>query len=94
MNTYEFDIWKQVKHNDKFSHTYQRVELVHALNEERAKAKLSLKPAESHEMNGHKTEVGAEFIYSSRRTGTVTIQPYYVYSDGRSPRPVKRGGGK
>ena len=90
MNTYEFDIWYQVDHNGKFSHTVTRSELIHALNEEMAKKKIILQPSSTWNAgNGTlKIEATAEFIYATRRTGTVTKQVYYVYSDGRRPRPV------
>jgi len=92
MNVYEIDIWRAVYHGekgDKFITNNQRQVVVHALNEERAKRKITLAPAEDKSPR-YRTE--AEFIYRIKRTGTVTIKPYYEYSDGRSPRPVKIGG--
>ena len=90
MNTYEIDIWRSVYHDGKYSHTATRVELIHALNENRAKAKITLAPEKTYNSGpSHTVMASKEVIYSIRKTGTVTIQPYYVYSDGRSPRPVK-----
>ncbi len=89
MNVYEVDIWYQVRHNDKFSHTVTRTKLIHALNEERAKKKITLKPSVTRETGTLKIEASPEFIYSIRKTGTVTKQMYYEYSDGRNPRPVR-----
>ena len=89
MNVYEIDIWYQVTRNGNFSHTVRRMELVHALNEDRAEKKITLKKGGSHESNGNTTSWGDEFIYSISKTGTVTKQLYYEYSDGRSPRRVK-----
>ena len=90
MNVFEIDIWRQVRHNGKFSHTVTRMELVHALNEERAKKKITLEKGKTWGKESLIIESTDEFIYGIRKTGTVTIQPYYVYSDGRSPRPVRR----
>lgn len=84
MNVFDFDIWKQVKHDGQFSHTVTRKQTVHALNEERARARIKLEPGYT---NDH-LEVSGEFIYQVKKCGTVTIQPFYVYSDGRLPRPV------
>lgn len=90
MNVYEIDIWQQVKHNDKFSHTVTRLQLVHALNEERAKKKVILAESKAWNDGGSLTiEASPEFIYRIEKTGTVTKQLYYEYSDGRSPRRVK-----
>lgn len=91
MNVYEIDVWRQVKNNGEFSHTVTRLELIHALNEERAKKKITLAEPKTYQRDNITTEVTGEFIYRITRTGTVTIQPYYKYSDGRSPRPVRRG---
>lgn len=91
MNVYEIDIWRSVYHNGKYSHTATRVELIHALNEERAKKKIALEPEKvyaSEHTHGLSVKVSAEFIYRIKKTGTVVIKPYYVYSDGRYPRPV------
>jgi hypothetical protein len=87
MNVYEASIWCDVHHGSEFSHNSQRVQLIHALNEERAKKKITLAPKKT---CGTDTIISTEFIYSIRKTGTVVIKPYYVYSDGRSPRPVYR----
>ncbi len=89
MNVYEIDIWCGVKHSGVFLHNAIRFELVHALNEERARKRIKLAEVKTMGSEPHLIEVSAEFIYSVRKTGTVTKQMYYVYSDGRSPRPVK-----
>ena len=89
MNTYEFDIWYQVTHNGKFSHTVIRTHLVHALKEERARKKVTLQKGKTWGEIGIEIVSGDEFIYRVRKTGTVKKQMYYVYSDGRNPRPVK-----
>lgn len=88
MNVYEIDIWRRVKHNGEFSHTITRRELIHALNEEIANKKITL--AKGYVGENPPMEVSDEFIYHIERTGTVVIKPYYVYSDDRCPRPVKR----
>ncbi|KKM76441.1 hypothetical protein LCGC14_1380020 [marine sediment metagenome] len=88
MNVYELNIWYQVAHNGKFSHTVQRTEVIHALNEERALGKIVLAGKRSHVAGTLTIDVTAEFIYESRRTGTVVKKMYYEYSDGRNPRPV------
>jgi len=89
MNVYEVDIWCSVKHSGEFSHTSLRHQLVHALNEERAKKRVTLALARTMGSEPHLIEASAEFIYCIRKTGTVTKQMYYVYSDGRPSRPVK-----
>jgi len=89
MNVYEFDIWRSVKHNGEFSHNVPRTQLVHALNEAKARERIILAQGKAW-ANGLTTiETSSEFIYSTRKTGTVTKQMFYVYSDGRTPRPVK-----
>ena len=90
MNVYEITIWRSCKHDGVFSHNASRLELVHALNEERARKKITLSTARKYEADGQYTiETSGEFIYSVRKTGTVKKQIFYVYSDGRNPRPVK-----
>ena len=90
MNVYEIDIWCSVKNDGKFSHNARRTVLVHALNEERARKKITLSPAIKLGMGGQSTvEASKETIYSVRKTGAVKKQMFYVYSDGRNPRPVK-----
>lgn len=90
MNVFEFDIWCSVKHNGKFSHTVTRMEVIHALNKERAKKKITLQKGETRTLSGGLEITSSdEFIYSVRRTGNVTKQLFYVYSDGRTSRPVK-----
>lgn len=88
MNVYEIDIWRSIKHNGEFSHTATRFELVHALNEERARRKITLAKARIWGKEPTVVETSDEFIYSIRKSGAVTKQLYYVYSDGRTPRPV------
>ncbi len=88
MNVYEIDIWRSVKHNGEFSHTVQRKEIIHALNEERAKKRITLAESKTWDSDGLKTEVSSEFIYRIAKTGTVRKKLYYEYSDGRSPRAV------
>jgi len=88
MNVYEIDIWQSVYNGDAFSHTVQRTELIHALNEARARNKIKLAKEKIWESGSTQIKASAEFIYSIRKTGTVTKQLYYVYSDGRTPRPV------
>jgi len=87
MNVYEADIWCQVKRGGVFSHTVVRRQSIHALNEERARKKITLK--KGYVRDNPPLEVTDEFIYRIKETGTVTKQMCYVYSDGRSPRPVK-----
>ena len=89
MNVYEFDIWCGVKRNGEYSHTSTRRQLVHALNEARAKKKIVLAEAKTWGAGEQKIDVSNEYVYAVRRTGTVTKQMYYVYSDGRSARSVK-----
>lgn len=89
MNVYEFDIWYQVNHNGKFSHTVTRMQLVHALNEERAKKHVTLREGGTRETGSLTIDFTAEVIYATRKTGTVTKQMFYVYSDGRTPRPLR-----
>ena len=89
MNVYELAIWRSVKHDGVFSHNGTRLEVIHALNEERARKKITLAPEKKYGTGGqHTIEVSGEFVYSVRRTGTVRKQVFYVYSDGRSPRPI------
>ena len=83
MNAYKLHIWTSVRHNGKYSHTVQRYKIVHAHNTEEAKGKIKLKEAKTY--NASKDliiEASTEFIYEAEKIGTVTIQPYYVYSDG------------
>jgi len=89
MNVYEISIWRSVYRNGTFSHTVQRMELVHALNKGKAKERITLAKAHVSGANPPYDEVSDEFIYSIRKTGTVTKQLYYEYSDGRPPRRVK-----
>lgn len=90
MNVYEIDIRCILKHNSKFVHTPRRVELIHALNEERAKKKITLAKGKIQEVGTLILEVSSETIYAIRKTGTVTKQMCYVYSDGRNPRPIRQ----
>ena len=89
MNVYEIDIWTSVKHNGKFSHTVTRTVMVHALNEDRAKKKITLEPEKIYDVGSRLViNASAEFIYRLTKTGTVRKKLYYEYSDGRNPRPV------
>lgn len=88
MNVYEFDIWRLVKRSGKFSHNAMRLQVVHARNEERARKKVTLEPSKALGTEPHLVEISAEFIYSVKKTGIVERQLFYVYSDGRAPRPV------
>ena len=88
MNVFEIDIWCRVQHNGEFSHTVTRIELIHALNEERARQKITLKKGGTRNSNGLTVDWSDEFIYMVRKAGTVTKQLYYEYSDGRHPRRV------
>ena len=89
MNVYEVDIWRSVNHNGKFSHTVQRFEVIHALNEELAKKKITLDKAKSYGKEPLIVDVTSEYIYRIKKAGTVTKQMFYVYSSGRNPRPVE-----
>lgn len=89
MNYYEADIWCSVYHSGQFSHTATRLQLVHAMNEEQAKKKIKLNPERIMGKPPYEVKASAEAIYRLEKGGTVTIQPYYVYSGSRSPRPVK-----
>jgi hypothetical protein len=91
MHVYEADIWTSVYHNEVFSHTNKRVQLIHALNEERARKQITLAPESIWTAPDGKLTIRsrAEYIYHLKKTGTVTKQLFYVYSDGRQPRPVK-----
>ena len=85
MNAYEIVVWRSVKHNNGFSHNDGRVVLVHARNEEEAKKKVVLRVGCVIRLIDLIIDVSAEFIYSTRKIGTVRIERFYVYSDGRSP---------
>lgn len=89
MNVYEAHIWCRVKHNGEFSHNGQRFELIHALNEERARKQIVLADSKTWGEGTQRVDIASEFIYSIEKTGTVKKQMYYVYSNGRSPRPCK-----
>ena len=89
MNVYEIDIWRSVKHNCEFSHNDNRVVLVHALNEDSAKKKITLGPEKTWSSgSGLVIKVSAEYIYRLTKVGTVRKKLYYEYSDGRRPRPI------
>ena len=90
MNVYEVDIWRSVYHSGEFSHNATRIILVHALNEERAIRKIELDKGKTMGQEPHIIKASDETIYSIKRTGTVTKQVYYEYSDGRNPIRVKR----
>ena len=89
MNVYEVDIWRSVYHNDKFSHTATRFQLIHALNEERAKRKITLAEEKVYTSGSLLIRATSEVIYHIQKAGSVTKQLFYVYSNGRTPRPVK-----
>jgi len=89
MNVYDVDIWRGVYHNEKFSHTAIRYQLVHALNEERARKRITLEREKTWKNGSLEIRASDEVISSIRKAGTVTKQLYYEYSDGRTPRPVK-----
>ncbi|MCK5016431.1 MAG: hypothetical protein KAS32_05090 [Candidatus Peribacteraceae bacterium] len=89
MNVYDIDIWRSVHHGDKFSHNATRYQLVHALNEERAKRKVILAEEKTWENGSLVIRASSEVIYSIRKAGTVTKHLFYVYSDGRTSRPVR-----
>ena len=88
MNAYGIEIWKSVKHNDKFSHNINRFEIIHARNETEAKNKVTLAQGYIQNLPALQIEVSGESIYACRKIGTVKIEKFYVYSDGRTPRPV------
>ena len=88
MNAYEISIWRGVKHNGEFSHNIQRTELIHARNEIEARHKVTLAQGYLQNITSLQIEVSGEFIYSCRKIGTVKIEKFYVYSDGRTPRPA------
>ena len=88
MNVYEFYIWCSVTNGGEFSHNAERFQLVHSLNEKRARKKVTLEQPKTMGTEPHLVEVSGEFIYSIKKTGNVKKQMFYVYSDGRAPRPV------
>ena len=92
MNAYGVEIWKGVRHNDKFSHNINRFEIIHARNEVEAKNKITLAQGYIQNIPALQIEVSGEFIYSIKKMGTVKIEKFYVYSDGRTPRPVRKRG--
>jgi len=92
MNAYGIDIWRSVKHNDKFSHNVNRFEIIHARNEAEAKNKVTLAQGYIQNLPALQIEVSNETIYSIKKIGTVKIEKFYVYSDGRTPRPVRTVG--
>lgn len=89
MNAYRIDIWKSVEHNGKFVANINRVVLIHARNETEAKSKISLQKETVQNLPQLEIKVSNEVIYSCERIGTVTIERFYVYSDGRTPISVK-----
>lgn len=104
MNAYEIDIWRGVKHNGKFVVNNSRKVLVHARNENEAKSKVTLALSKTYNYSdvgkGKITliiEVSQETVYSCIRIGTVKIERFYTYSNGRTPtlvsdfKGVKRG---
>ena len=88
MQAFDIEIWRQVEHNGKFSHTVPRVELIHARNEQEAKGKVKLVEGKTQMVGDLEIQVSNEFIYSCRKIGTVRKVLFYEYSDGRTPRRV------
>jgi hypothetical protein len=89
LNAYRIDIWRSVKHNDKFICNVQRVQIIHARNEVEAKSKIILKGETINNLPDLIIKVSSEFIYSCEKIGTVRIEPFYIYSNGRSSISVK-----
>jgi len=83
MNAYEVRIWRSVKHNGVFVCNNDRLVVIHARNKEQAEKKITLAKAINN-LNDGLVEVSAEWVYSTELIGTVTIQPFYVYSKGRN----------
>ena len=71
MNAYVIEIWRSVKHNDKFSHTINRFEIIHSRNEAEAKNKITLAQGYIQNLPALQIEVSSEFIYSAKKIGTV-----------------------
>jgi hypothetical protein len=80
MNAYRIDMWRSVKHNGVWVTTVSRTEIIHARNEKEARSKIILKEAYVNNLPQLKIETGNEFINSCEKIGTVTIEPFYVYS--------------
>jgi hypothetical protein len=89
MNAYRIDVWRSVKHNGKFVTNIQRQIVVHARNKEEAESKIKLTKESVNKLPALLVEASNEFIYSCEKIGTVTIQPFYVYSDKLSPTLVE-----
>ena len=89
MNAYEIDLWRSVKHNGEFVTNLQRRIIVHARNEKEAKTKVTLKESTVNKLPGLTIEASRESIYRTTLIGTVTIEPFYVYSSSRTSIPVK-----
>lgn len=91
MNAYRISIWRSVKHNGKFVTNIHREIIIHARNSKEADAKITLAPEHTYDSSPTlKIEVSSETIYSTTKIGTVTIEPYYVYSDGQNPISVEQ----
>jgi predicted metallo-beta-lactamase superfamily hydrolase len=89
MNAYEIDIWRNIKHNGKFFINDGRTVVIHARNQIEAKNKIRLAEAKTNKLDGLLIEVSAEFIHGVTKVGTVRIEKYYVYSNGRYPISVE-----
>ena len=60
-----------------------RTVIIHARNETEAKSKVKLAESQTNKLDGITIDVSKEFIYAVYKIGTVTIQPFYVYSNGK-----------
>jgi hypothetical protein len=88
MNAYAIRIWRNVKHNDKLlEHSFNdmRTVVVHARNANEAKSKVKLAEPKTNITGNLTITVSAEYIYTTDYIGTVRIEPFYVYSNDRSP---------
>ena len=85
MNAYEISIWRSVKHNGQFVVNNQRLELVHARNKQEAESKVTLAKPSTKTYQSLTIDVSAEVIYSTTKIGTVKIERFYTYSNGRTP---------
>jgi hypothetical protein len=83
MNAYEISIWRGIRHNEKFIVNDQRTVIIHARNETEAKSKVKLAEPQHNNLDNIRIDVSKEFIYTVYKIGTVTIQPFYVYSNDR-----------
>ena len=81
MNAFRISVWRSVSHNGKFVTNNQRVIIIHAMSEEKAKSKIKLKEATENHLRGLEIKTSKEVIYSCEKIGTVEIHPFYVYSN-------------